>query len=175
METQIKCPTCKTEYAQQPETCWNCSYPFSGTDKEKSKFIAQQILKKGQISDTKDSIRKARIILFVIAAFSIVIPFIRYANVPFGSIMIVLSVFIGLIFLFFGFMAQKKPFISILIPLILLVLFYLIEFAIEPLSLFKGILWKALFVGGLVYSLINIRKSEKIKGESQHLSAHDYK
>lgn len=48
MDGLIKCPTCKTDYEVQPEKCNKCGYPFSATDKERSHFIAQQILNKGK-------------------------------------------------------------------------------------------------------------------------------
>lgn len=169
------CPTCKAEYQQQPNVCHYCGYPFAGTEQEKSHFVAHQILKKGTISDTKDSIRNARTILFVIAGFNIVFPFFRFANTQFGGIMIAFSMLIGLVFLFFGFMAKRKPFISILIPFILLVVFYLLDLWLSPATFGRGIFWKVLFVGGLIYSLICIKKSDRIKTESSFLASKDYK
>jgi hypothetical protein len=167
------CPTCKTEYELQPEKCGNCGYPFSGTDNEKSHFIAHQILKKGHISDARDSVKNARTILFVIAGFNIVFPFFYFWDVPNNTLSISISVIIGLIFLSFGFLVKKMPFESILIPLILLLFFYIINALIDPMTLFQGIIWKALIVGGLSYSLIRVRKSEKIKKQSKHLAEND--
>lgn len=175
MSELIKCPTCQTDYEIQPDKCNKCGYPFIGTDKEKSHFVAHQIMKKGKISDTKDSIKSTRTILFVIAGFNIVIPFFKFANAQYGGLMIGMSVFIGLIFLIFGFTANKKPFISILIPLILLILFYVLVAIIEPINLIRGIVWKILFIGSMIYSLISIIESEKIKKESEYLATKDYK
>ncbi len=175
MNELITCPTCKTNYETQPEKCNNCGYPFLGTDKEKSHFVAHQILKKGEISNTKDSIKKSRTILFVIAGFNIIVPFFRFNNHEYAGFMIGVSIFIGLIFLLFGFLAKKKPFISILIPLILLVSFYFIDALIEPATLIRGIIWKILFISGLVYSLISIKKSDRIRAESTFLASKDYK
>ena len=175
MDDLKKCPTCKTVYELQPDKCDNCGYPFSGTDMDKSHFVAHQVLKKGKISDTRDRIKNARIILFVIAGFNIIVPFFQYSNTDFGGVLIGLSILIGLIFLVFGILAKRKPFISLLIPLILLLVFYLLDFIVEPATLFRGMLWKALFIGGLLYGLISIKESEKIKKESNHLAMKDYK
>jgi hypothetical protein len=175
MDDLKKCPTCKIVYELQPDKCDNCGYPFSGTDKDKSHFVAHQVLKKGKISDTRDRIKNARIILFVIAGFNIIVPFFKYSDTDFGGVLIGLSILIGLIFLVFGILAKRKPFISILIPLVLLLVFYLLGFIVEPATLFRGILWKALFIGGLLYGLISIKESEKIKKESNHLAMRDYK
>jgi len=175
MAEMIKCPTCKADYDVQPDKCDKCGYPFAGTDIEKSHFVAHQILKKGKISDTKDSIKKTRTVLFVIAGFYFVIPFFQFANAQFAGLLIGMSIFIGLIFMVFGFTAKKKPFISILIPLIILIVFYLLDALFDPTTIFRGIVWKILFIGSMVYSLISIKESEKIRKESEHLASNDYK
>jgi hypothetical protein len=175
MTELIKCPTCAVQYEHQPEKCDSCGFPFAGTDTDRSRFIAQQILKRGKISDTKDSIKKARTILFVIAGFNIIVPFFRYTNVQFGGIMIAITVFIGLIFLLFGLLAKKHPMVSVLVPLVMLVFFYAVEGIVSPGTIFRGLLWKAIFIGGLGYALYNIIEAEKIKRESRHLASNDYK
>ena len=169
------CKTCKTEYETMPEICSNCGFPFKGTDKEKSHFVAHQILKKNIIKTTKESIKKARTVLFLIGGFNILIPLFKYLNGQYDGIMLFLSIIIGLIFLLFGFTAKYKPFISILIPLSLLSIFYLLITIIDPTTLFNGIIWKFIFLGSMIYSLNSIIKSEKIKKESIHLSTKDYK
>lgn len=171
----IKCPTCKTAFEQQPAKCENCGYPFSGTHDERAHFVAHHIMKKGKLSDTKDSIKQARIILFIIAGFNIIVPIFSYANAQSGWIVMEISMLIGILFLFFGIMAKKKPFVSLLIPLILLITAYLVNFLIEPISLLQGILWKVIFIGALVYSLVSIRESEKIIKESKYMASQDYK
>ncbi len=177
MNNLIKCPGCKTEYENQPEKCNRCGYPFGGSDKEKSHFVAQQIIKKGKLADTKESIGITRAILFVIAGFNIVFPFFNFAdvNVQHDNSACALSIFIGLVFLICGFTVKKDPFISILIPFILLILSYAINAIIEPSTLFNGIIIKLFFIGSMTYSLINIIKSEKIKKESEFFANKDYK
>lgn len=166
----MNCPTCKTEYQEAPSKCNNCGYPFSASEDEKSKFVAHQILKKSDISSTKDSVRTARGILFFIAAVNILMSFAMYMNYPF---LLVISLCIGMIFLFLAFAAKSKPFISIMSGLILLTLLYVLQILYIPEQMFNGIIWKILFLGGLVYSLISIKKAEKIKKESDYLSSMD--
>ncbi|MCD4724127.1 MAG: zinc-ribbon domain-containing protein [Bacteroidales bacterium] len=175
MNKMIICPTCKTNYEIQPETCTKCGFPFTGTEKEKSIFIGQQILKKGNVSDTKDRIKRARIILWIIGGLNILSPFLIYNNNPLQGIYIITGIIIGLIFIGFGFFTYKKPLISILIPLILLLLFYIIGAIAEPISLIQGIIWKVIFVSGLIYGLISIIKAEKIRKESEFLKEQNYK
>jgi len=175
MEEKIICPSCKTEFEKQPEVCSNCAFPFAGTEKEKSIFIGQQILKKGKVSDTKDGIKRARLILWIIGGLNIVSPFFIYNTHSTGAIFIIVGIILGLIFIGLGFLTYKKPFISILISLILLLLFYTIDGLANPSILFQGIIWKIVFLSGLIYGLVSIIQAEKIKKESEFLKKQNYK
>lgn len=175
MENTVVCPVCKTAFSEQPLNCNTCGFPFSGTEKEKSLFIGQQILKKRTVSDTKDKIKRARIILWIIGGMNLVAPFVAYANAPAQNVFIVAGIILGLIFIGFGFLAYKRPFISILIPLILLVLLHLAAAIADPSTLIKGIILKVLFIGGLVYGLAGIIESEKIRKESEFMQKQQYK
>lgn len=171
MENELLCPICQSKYDTLPDNCTKCNYPFSGTDKEKSIFVGQQVLKKSTVKGTKDKIKRARIILWVIGGLNIIAsPFI-YDELY----VLIVGIIIGIVFIGFGFLTYKSPFISILIPLILLILLYTIGTIDDPSTFFHGILWKILFLSGLVYALIGIGEAENIKKESNFLKGQDYK
>jgi len=176
MEKVIICPNCKSNYEIEPPTCSTCGFPFNGTDNEKSLFIAQQILKRGKISDASDQIKKARIILWFIGGFLILVSFLNLIKNPMREIYIFgVLFFLGLLFIGFGFLTYKKPIISILIPLIMLLLFYTMEEIAEPNTLFQGILVKFFFLFGLLYSLVSVIKAQQIRKESDYLKEQKYK
>ncbi len=167
----LACPICKTEYESLPGKCSHCGYPFAGTDKEKSTFAAQQVLKQGQIDDAKDRIRQAQIVLFLIAAFNFVIPVLQYTNSKIDMLALILSCGIGLFFLIFGLLAKREPFMSILIPFILLIVSYILAAFANPATILSGIIWKVFFIGSLSYCLVRIKKAEKVKKESNYLAS----
>lgn len=175
MDEIITCHTCKTKYEVQPEKCKKCGFPFAGTEKEKSLFIGQQILKKGSVSDTTDKIKRARIILWVIGGINILSSFLIYYSTPLQEIYIIPEIIIGLIFIGFGFFSYKKPFISILILLILLLLLYVLNAIVDPITIMQGIIFKTIFLSGLIYGLISIVQAEKIRKESEFLKEQRYK
>jgi len=175
MEKTETCPICKTTYEAVPNTCSKCRYPFSATEKEKSVFIGQYFVKSGKISDTKDAIKRARIILWIIGGSNVIIPYIKFFINPVFSYDVVIGPTIGLIFIVFGFYSYKKPLISIWIPLVLLLLFYTSDVVVDSANILRGIIWKALYTGVLIYCLISIYQSEKIKKESNFLKDQDYK
>ena len=174
-DTKTICPTCKTEYDSQPDICGKCGFPFSGTDKEKSIFIGQQITKKGKITGTKDKIKRARSILWVIGALNIVLPFLIYQNDIDYDLYVITGFIIGFIFIGFGFLTLKKPFISILIPLIILILSYVFAVIENPISIFQGLILKVIFLTGLIYGLAGIIQSEKLRKESEFMKEQNYK
>ena len=139
-----------------------------GTEKEKSVFIGQQIFNKGVVTETKDRIKTARIILWIIGGVSILIAFF---DPLLGRSMIIT----GLIFVGFGFLTYKKPLISVLIPLILLLLEYTFQVIIGGLSfLFTGIILKTLILTGLICAVVSIIKAEKTRKKSEYLKEQNY-
>jgi len=175
MEPSKQCPACKSEFLVQPGACENCGFPFIGSEKEKSLFIAQHILKKGQLSDTRDRIKRARIILWIIGGFNILSPVVAsFGNGVQGEYLFV-GIFLGIVFIGFGFLAYKKPFIAILIPLLLLLLLYTASAILDPDTLFNGIILKLVFLGGLIYALVSIVEAEKIRRESKFMQGQQYK
>ncbi|UZR99287.1 hypothetical protein [Chondrinema litorale] len=173
MSNPIICPTCKVEYGIEPAQCNHCGFPFAADDKAKSKFIADQIIKKGSIGDTTDRLNVSRNILFAIAAVNLFYTFLLISNLGFNIISIFDLVVVAT-FLFFGFYIKKKPLISVVIPLSLLIFFYILQALIDINILFNGIVWKIVFIMVLSFSIYSILKSEKIKKESSFLSKQKY-
>jgi hypothetical protein len=162
----IKCPTCKAEYQEPVDKCPTCGYPFSGTDKEKSSFIAQQIIKGGHIDDARSSLKNAKAVLFVIGAVNIVFAII---SGDLGTI--IAGVIIGSGFIVFGFIVERSPVLFLVIPLSLLLLLYLADAFFDPMTLVRGIWWKLAYITALVYAIVRVRRAEKIKRESDYLSS----
>jgi hypothetical protein len=165
MDKMVICPTCKTNYDVQPQICAKCGFPFMGTEKEKSIFIGQQIIKKDDLVSAKERIKIARIILCIIGGISIVNGFSSSSGV---------AVIVGLIFIGFCFLTNKKPLISILIPLIVLLLGYTVQTIISLDLLFRGLLWKIVFLTVLVSTLVSIIRAEKIRKKSEFLKEQSY-
>lgn len=159
------CPNCSSTFDHDLSNCSKCGYPFSGTESERASFIAQQVIKVGDIDDAKKSVKNAKTILFVIGIINIASAFFLGKDI----VSIGFGIIIGIIFIVFGFLVDKNPFRYLIIPLILLLMFYLIDAVIEPMSLVRGILWKIMYVTALVYGIVRVKRAEKIKSESEYL------
>jgi len=175
MNNAIICPVCKSNYDSPQEICKTCNFPFSGTEKEKSIFIGQQILKKGSIDDAKVSIKRARIILFLIGGFQILNGFIFYLQNPALEREVIFQLILGLIFIGFGIFVFQNPLVFVSISLGILVSIYLVSAIIDSTTLLKGISWKAVYLFGLIYSLVKILQADKIRKQNKHLNEQHYK
>ncbi|MBL7853753.1 MAG: hypothetical protein JNL17_05120 [Cyclobacteriaceae bacterium] len=160
----MNCPNCKSPYGETDATCIICGFPFQGTDAEKSKFIGQQVLKEGVIDESRKATQNARLILFFIGGLNCILAlFIPDLTTK------VIALALGFLYVTFGLLIKKSPKLIMSFALFLLLLVFLIEGIIEPISLFRGIVWKLLYISSLVYGLYNVSKAEKLRLESEYL------
>lgn len=163
----MTCPNCKEICDTKADKCASCGYPFSGTEAEKSTFIGDQVLKVGRLEvDAKDTLRNAKLTLFIIGGMNIILSFVMITS----PITLIISVIIGLAFIVFGFFVEEEPLLFLVIALVLLLLLYVGDAVFDPAMFMKGILWKILYVTTLIYGIIRIRLADKIRKESDYLS-----
>lgn len=156
----IECHNCKTQREESEEICGLCNYPINGNEDEKASFIASQVVQQSDVLVSIERLKKSRIILFALGVFNAVVPFIIVKDPT--SFQYVFYISIGLLLIGFGFLSFKKPKIALLIPLCLFLLYYIILFIINPVTLFAGLLWKMIIILGLGYGYLSVRKSDKI-------------
>jgi hypothetical protein len=167
----ITCKLCKTEFSEQPDTCHHCGFPFNGTREEQGKFIGQQLLKSDAVEDTGSHITKARIILFVIGGFDLLILAMSWMLIP-GYIKII-GLAIVAIFIGGGILARRYPIPSILIPLLVLLSYHTLMGIIDTRLLAQGMLWKVISLFVLSFALFSTIRAEKLKRESEFLRGKD--
>lgn len=162
----MTCQNCNSTNEAQAAECYKCGFPFTGTERDKSAFIAQQIMKAGEIDDAKSSIKSAKIILFFIGIVNIVLSLFTVTDV----FTLAFTALVGLAFIIFGLLVEKNPFLFLLLALIFLTLLYLAAAINDAGSLIHGVFWKIGFMTSLVYGMIRVKRAEKLKKESQYLN-----
>ncbi|MFN5169489.1 MAG: hypothetical protein ACK5DD_07680 [Cyclobacteriaceae bacterium] len=162
----MNCPNCKSPYNETEKLCVICGFPLTGTDAEKSKFIGQQVLKEGVISESKSALQRAQMILFFIGGINCLLGLIGGLAVPEKVVIIAL----GVLFLTFGLLLKKSPKFIMSTALLLLTLSYLFTAFSDPSLLLRGIFWKFLYIGSLGYGLYAIYRAEKLRKESEYLN-----
>tara|TARA_R110000868_G_scaffold354220_2_gene615533 strand:+ start:68 stop:574 length:507 start_codon:yes stop_codon:yes gene_type:complete len=161
----IVCPACKKENKEQLETCNNCNFPFNGTEQEKGVHIGRFINKKSVITDSEGAIKKSQFILYAIAAYNAIFLIIGLFGSQLNVFDLLLNFVVVGIFVLCAFFIQKKPLLLTLIPLILILGINMLNYFIEPSSVFRGIVFKLIIIGSLIYSIYLIKGAADFKKE----------
>ncbi len=152
METiasELKCKCCKIAYNESDKFCGTCGYPLQGTIEEQKLFSRQYNLTQFEKDIVHKRIAEARILLFIIAVFTLIYGFIEYAKEPGVAILIINLIFVA-VYTGLGLWASKKAFPAILTGGLLYVAMIMLNAFLEPLSIFQGIIFKIIFIGGFI-------------------------
>jgi hypothetical protein len=161
----VTCPNCNTSFETSINNCITCGYPFNGSESQKSAFIAQQIMKVGEIDDSKKSVKGAKITLFFIGGIMVLTSFLIVGDLLTMGI----SIVIGFTFGLFGVIVERNPFVLLSIALSLLIMLYILSALVDPYTLLRGIIWKIAFITAFVVAMVRVKRAEKIRSESEYL------
>ncbi|MEX1202861.1 MAG: hypothetical protein WEA59_06435 [Ferruginibacter sp.] len=112
-------------------------------------------------------IREARNVIFWVAGLLILNVAILFigADEVYEYMWLDLLIYGALIggFIFLGFFTKKKPYTAIMLALILYTLFILLNAAIDPDTIFKGILFKIITYVFLIKGINDAKKAQEMK------------
>lgn len=109
--------------------------------------------------ETKSTINKGRIALFIIGGLYILRGFLEAYVLPFNDILYgyidwgIAAVFIGL-----GIWSYKKPALALTIGLIVYIAIILLLAVVDASTIFEGAIWKILIITYLIYAISTARK-----------------
>lgn len=161
------CTHCKVEIKTEAVFCPSCGYPEKGTDIEKSKFIANNIMNKNEHFDADKKVKSARNTLYILAAATFVLNFIQTTFQHEELSIFVVNLILSVSFLVLGVWSKKKPLAALLSALLLYITIVIINGIFEPETLYQGILWKVLIISYLgkgVYSANAYQKQMQDNG-----------
>ena len=154
------CALCRGLVPVQQEFCGNCGYPANSTEKNKKRFKSNRVEKKKKLDEIESKIKNAGYFIFLIAAFNALYGFISESPEE----KIVYLVLAGL-YVIFGILAFKKPFIGILLAFVLYGTLLILTAFVDPTILFKGIFMKVMIIGSFVFALTRFKVSKELKLE----------
>jgi hypothetical protein len=173
-EEKAHCPSCHKVYlaTQRPDSCYDCAFPFTGTDKEKSKHIGQNLVKKNVINDASSAAKKASNLLFILAGIYIINVAIAEFATPTGLDIVDLIIYLWLVvcFIFCGAFLSKSPIIFSVIPLAALMIVYVLGYIANPSSIISGFILKIVSVVMLIYAISKNWEAEKLKKQNAFLN-----
>jgi len=170
MEATKTCNYCKKEVRENEVFCPNCNYPLQGSDKEKSVFIGQQVLKKGTINDARSFRKSSRILLIYLGCINLLSPLLYFISEgDFFFIDFLLHLLIGSVFLVLARKAKEPVLYPFIVGLGLLVLIYIFNGIIDPSSIAKGMIWKGVNISLLIIGFVLTYMEREIKREHKNL------
>ena len=161
-----QCPCCKKDTPKSYDLCAHCKFPFSGSEKEKSVHIGKFISDKNIIEKSEDTIQNSKKILYYIVAANIFAMVFSVFKNQHDIFSIILTSCITVIFLICAIFLNKNPKIFTIIPLVMLLLIYTINFLFDSRTFFQGIIFKTIFVLALCYNLYTLNLANKFKKEN---------
>lgn len=159
----LSCPSCKSLVFEPDVKCEVCAFPLKGTEKEKALFIGQKYAKNQKKADAKQAINRNKIMLFILGGFNIVVPFFKFVLARGNVFDTIWGFIVGGFFIGLGFLAKIQPLLSFVLALSFLMFGYLIEFLINPSSIFNGLIIKVIIIGVLVYGIARAVELQKSK------------
>lgn len=159
------CYNCKTKGLKEDDQfCPNCRFPQRGTQQEMKKFISGIHSKQLLLIDKEKAIRKARNVLYILAAvnfgFGVIFGFMQKVQVP---LVFVICAIVAAIYFGLALWSTKKPFAAIISGFFVYIVFIAINAIADPHTLYQGLLWKVLIISAFVYGYIGARDSEQLE------------
>ncbi len=160
------CYYCKsTGLNEEDKFCPNCRFPQNGTQREMKRFLVNVANKKQLLIDKKKSVKKARIILFILAGLNFVFGIVFGIVLNFNIQILIGSILGALIYFGLGMWSRKNPFPAILSGFLIYVVFNVITAIANPATIVQGIIWKVLIISGFVYGYKGVKDSEALEVE----------
>lgn len=161
--TYTNCPACKTETTNNEAFCSTCNFPYTGTDKEKAIHIGQFIKQKGVITDSGSSIERSQKILYIVSLINLLLIMYNFLWLKFPITLLLPDTIVAIILTFCAYKIHSNPLLFIIIPLTLLIVIYTINYFIDPYLIIRGILFKLIILGSLIYSIYMIYNAKQFK------------
>lgn len=162
------CPYCKSEVSKVAIFCEQCDFPLEGSETEKTAFLKEQASTTSLLRDTRITIGRTQIILYVIAVFQ----FLNAAIAYFGAKDMTSTAFfasIGLLLSVFSYFSKKRPIVCIALSLATMLGYYGYLYTIHPNFLSEGLLWKLAIILFLAFALFDAVYGKYIKDTNKHL------
>ena len=168
VQTNNLCKACNDTYQTDDLYCNGCGFPLAGTDQQQSFYLSERYAKELDLADLNVNAETARKSLYwiagVIAVSSTIGYFLAEDSTDKVAILITTIILVGA-FIGFALWGRKKPAAAIISGLALYSLIQVLNIAMNPASIFSGIIWKVLIISYLIKGLKSVLEADKLKKE----------
>lgn len=157
----LTCENCNAQVVSTVKFCNSCSFPVTGSEDDKRSFRLSIGSKKRQVKDALEKIKTCKTIIYILAGIlfitGLVVGFVQddYASM-------IVNLCISLLYLILAAWSEKNPFGAILTAFIIYITLILINFFVDPATIFSGLLFKILFIGAFVKGVRSAKEAKDI-------------
>ncbi len=164
--TAADCKCCFVKTTTADSFCQACGFPLKGTEEVQRQFFTNRNYQHMEMDLLKGKIKSAGTTLYVLAGI-----FLLYGLIYFffqrsednASALLITNAIVAIIFLLLGYWSEKQPLAAIISGMTLYILVQLLAAFDDPLSIFKGIIFKVIIISYLIKGLSSALAAEKIK------------
>lgn len=168
VQVSLNCRNCDSPISPNEIFCANCGYPENGTVEQRNKFESRIGTKKRLLTSVKKEVRKAKVTLIVLGCIA-ALSGLYFTFITIDLALSISNCIIAIFYLGLAVWSDKQPFGAILTALILYGTLILINAAIDPSTLIRGVLWKVIIIGILIKGLNSGNEAKKVMKELEDL------
>jgi hypothetical protein len=169
----ITCESCSNPHAADLNFCPACSYPVGGLEEEKSKFRMRIVRNKQLIKQAKEKIQTAKIIMYVLAALTLLTGIYQgFNNNDFTGLII--NGILSIVYLAMAGWADNNPFGATLTVFILYITINLLNVFMSHALIFTGlidIIVRISIVVGLIKGISSAKQAQDSLNELEKVKA----
>ena len=166
----LRCENCSTESPGDKKFCSQCSFPIKGTEDEQQSFRLLVSSRKRLLSDAEDKIKSAKYSIYILAGIFFVfgvLAGLSNDDIP----TLVVNLCLCLLYLIFAAWCTKNPFGAILTAFIVYVTILVVNFFVDPSSIFGGIIVKIFVIAAFVKGIRSAQEGQGYLKELEKLKA----
>lgn len=161
-----KCYYCKsTGLTENDKFCPHCAFPQQGTQLQMKIFVIKMKHKKEKLEEQKSKVKKARSVLFILAAVYMATGIIFSFHSANPNALILVSAIVAAIFLGLGIWCNYNPFAAILTGFFVFVTIIVINAVLDPATIVQGIFLKFFAISAFIYGYRAVRESQAMEKE----------
>nr|WP_199156234.1 hypothetical protein [Pedobacter sp. ASV2] len=168
IQTNTFCNCCFKPYNETDSFCFNCGYPFHGTEQDQKNFISLRAVKEIELQESGGKIDSARNSLYWIGgliAFWTVIAYFMNADAEDALAILITNIILVGAFIGLAVWSKTKPAAALISGLSLYLLVQILNAVVNPMSIFSEIIFKIIIIGYLIKGIKAVLEVDKLKKE----------
>jgi hypothetical protein len=121
--------------------------------------------KKELIEKKKSAVKRARIILYILAGINLAFGFGYYFIYVPDMNFLIGSIIGAVIYFVLGLWSIKQPFAAILSGLLVYLTFVALNAVADPHTIYQGIIWKVLIITGFIYGFKGAKEAKSLQSD----------